>query len=318
MSKRTIRWASLAALGAILGTTAACGSQQASAKTSTNVLAVVNGQDLTVQDWQLATHATDLLQGVTMANTKAAKKKQITELADETAVEQYALKHKWVTKAKAATEAKTFVSENVVASMGGAAKAKTALKKAHLTNASLTEFMTQQMVLQAAFAHQVKNIKAPSNATMLAYYNAHKSIFTSPTQDQMRMILVKKKSLAESLMKQLENGGSWTTLAEKYSIDPGSKNKGGEYGWVDTGAQSGFVTAFYQEMDQLKPGQYGIAHSQYGYHVIEVQATKPGKVESYASVKSQLSSGLLQQNQDIAFQSFMTKIAKAATIKFNA
>lgn len=320
---RAMRWAAGAvAITAILGSAAACGNHSASGKssqpTAAKPLAVVNGQKLTQSNWKVAVHATDLLQGVQMSTSKSAEKQQVKELASEMAVEQYALKQKWVTQAKAAQEAKKFVNENVTTALGGSnAKAKVALKKKNLTMQSLTQFLTQQMELQAAFVRVTKNVKAPTTAQLQSYYNQHKSLFTTPPQDEMRMILVKKKSLAESIMTQLKNGGSWKTLAAKYSLDTYSKKKGGEYGWVNTGPQSGFVTNFYKEMDKLKPGQYGIAHTQYGYHVIEVQATKPSKVQSFSSVKSQLSSSLTQQKQDTAFKNFTKKIAKKTKIKIN-
>ncbi len=316
---RATRWAvSVIGTATMMSFTAACGSQVSAGRPNApGALAVVNGQKLTVNDWKLAINGTDFLQRVTLATNKQAEKQQVQELASDMAVEQYALKKNWVTKGKAQQEAKAFVSGNVLRAFGGTAKTQTALKKQHLTIAGLTQFLTQQMVLEAAFAHAAKNVKAPTNAALQAYYNQHKSLFTSPSQDKMRMILVKRKSLAESLMKQLKSGASWTTLAAKYSLDPGSKKKGGEYGWVSTGPQSGFVTNFYQEMDKLKPGQYGIAHTQYGYHVIEVQATKPGTVQSFASVKQQLASSLMQQKQGSAFQSFTKKIAQEAKIKID-
>lgn len=312
MSKRTIGWTSAAGLALVMVSAAACGAQGPSSSTSTSgALAVVNGQSVTVKDWKLASNATDLLQQVTMATGKSAEKKQVKELADELAVEQYAMKHHWITKAKAASEAKAFVAQNVVTALGGSAKATTALKSKHLTQASLTTFMTGQMELQAAFARTVKSIATPTVAQLKSYYNSHQALFV---QDQMRMILVSKLSLAESLMTQLKNGGSWSALAKKYSLDTYSKNKGGEYGWVNTGPSSNFVAPFYQEMDKLAPGQYGIAHSQYGYHVIEVQATRH---TPFATVQSQLSTGLLQQKQDAAFQQFMNHVSTAAHVKVN-
>jgi parvulin-like peptidyl-prolyl isomerase len=288
--------------------TAACGVQGAS-KPPADAVAVVNGQVLTVKDWKLATNATDLLQQVTLPTTKSAEKKQVKELADQLAVQQYALKHHWITRAKAASEANAFVTQNVLTALGGAAKADAALKQQHLTQKSFTSYMTGQMLMEAAFAHVVKSVKTPTTAQLQAYYNTHQSSFS---QDKMRMILVSKLSLAQSIMKQLQNGGSWATLAKKYSLDTYSKNKGGEYGWVSTGPASNFVTPFYVEMDKLKPGQYGIAHTQYGYHVIQVQATR---YEPFATVQAQLSSTLLQTHQDAAFQKFMNTVSKAAHIQ---
>lgn len=311
-NKRAMRMTMMAGTLALLGTAAAaCGTTSAS---GAKPLAVINGQPLTVADWKLAVNATDLMQGVSMSTTKSAEKQQVTELASEVAVEKWALKHHLVTAAKAKQEANLFVTENLETALGGKAKAVAALKKQHMTLASFTQFMVQQMELQAAFAQETKSVKVPASQVQ-AYYNANKSQFTTPPQDEMRMILVKTKPLAQQIEKQLEQGGSWKTLAAKYSQDPASKNKGGEYGWVDTGAQSGFVTPFYQEMDKLKAGQYGIAHTQYGYHVIEVQATRPAGQQSFSAVKSQLTTDLQQQKQDQVFQTFSNKIAKQEHVK---
>ncbi len=316
MSKRAIRMAAMAGTVGLLGTVAAaCGSHPAAAA---QPLAVINGQALTKADWQVAVNATDLLQGVTMATSKTAEKQQVKQLATEVAVEQYALQQHWVTKAKAASEAKTFVEQNATTALGGAKQMQVTLKKQHLSVATFTQFMTQQMELQAAFAHATKGIKPVTKAEALAYYNKNASRFPQPAQDKMRMILVKTKPLAQTIESELKAGGSWTVLAKKYSGDPASKNKGGEYGWVNTGSASGYVPGFYNEMDKLKAGQYGIGYSkQYGYFVIQVQATKPAGTEPFSKVQTQIESGLQQQKQDAAFQSFSNNIAKKFHIKLN-
>lgn len=313
MANRRVRWTGAATLIMILATAQACGTSAS----HVNALATVNGQALTPSAWKLAVNATDLLQQVNMPTNKSAEKQQVKSLASEWAVEQYAVKHHWVTSSKARSEAKLYLNQNVINGLGGAAKAGAVLKQKHLTRSSLMQFLTQQMELQAAYAHAIKGTQAPNAKTVQAYYNAHKSAFTSPAQDEMRMILVKKKNLAESLMTKLQHGASWHALALKYSLDTYSKKKGGEYGWVKTGPQSNFVKPFYVEMDKLKPGQYGIAHTQYGYHVIEVQKTRPGKVQSYASVKQQISNGLLQQQEGKVFQVFSQKVVKGSKIKIN-
>ena len=311
MVNRRVRWTGAAALIMVLATAQACGTSTS----HVDALATVNGQALTASAWKLAVNATDLIQHVNMSTSKSAEKQQVKSLASEWAVEQYALKHHWVTPSKAGSEAQLYLHQNVINGLGGTGQADALLKQKHLTQAGLMQFLTQQMELQAAYAHAIKGTQAPSAKAVQAYYNTHKSMFTSPAQDEMRMILVKTKSLAESLMAKLQHGASWHTLALKYSLDTYSKKKGGEYGWVNTGPQSNFVTPFYVEMDKLKPGQYGIAHTQYGYHVIEVQKSRPGQLQSFAAVKQAISNGLLQQQEGKVFQVFSQKVVKASKIK---
>ncbi len=315
MSKPVKWWVGTAGVAMVLGTAAGCGTHPA-AKPASPTLAVINGQPLTKKEWKVAVNAIGMLQQQTISTSKSAEKQWVKQLAIDASVEQYVLKHHWITTAKAQTEAKQIVNQNLVGNYGSLSATKTALKQAHLSMASMTTFLSQQMELEAAFSHEAKLVKAPTQAQLLAYYSVNKSQFTTPIKDEMRMILVKTDSLAKSLMTQLQQGGSWKTLAQKYSLDTSSKGKGGEYGWVDTGSQSGFVTPFYTEMDKLKPGQYGIAHTQYGYHVIEVQATKPATVQSFGSVKKEISATLLQQAQDTAFQTFSNKIAKKSHITY--
>jgi len=318
MSKRSIRLGMLAGLVALVGTTlAACGTQTSTQASGAKPLAVINGEAMTKADWHTAVYATDLLQGVSLPTTKSAEKEQVQELASEIVVEQWALKHHVVTLAAAKTNAEKFMNENVRDALGGPSKEKAALAKDHLTVSSLTQFMVKQMELQAVFSQETKAVPAVTATQAEAYYNAHKSEFVTPSQVEMRMILVKTKPLAEKIEAELEHGGSWMTLAKEYSLDTYSKDKGGEYGWVDTGAASNFVKPFYVEMDMLKPGQYGIAHSQYGYHVIEVQAARAGSNETFASVKTNLETELLNQKRNAVFETFSNKVEKASKITIN-
>lgn len=315
MGHVTRRLGLIALLSLLPITTAACGRVQPSAGSpSDHLLAVVNGQPISQSQWLAAVHATDVLRQFTLSTTPAARRREVQQLTGEIVVEQYALKHHWVTVSKAQQEASEFLSENVINAFGNKTKLANALKEKHLTVESFTTFLVRQMELDAAFAHAAVGVKSPSQAQLRSYYRAHRSLFTRPRQDKMRMILVKNHDFAQTLMKKLQRGASWKVLAARYSLDPASKNVGGEYGWVDTGAASGFVAPFYQEMDKLKPGQYGIADSQYGYHVIEVQATRPPQLEKFSAVASALASNLLQQRQMAAFATFTKRIEKTSRI----
>ncbi len=86
------------------------------------------------------------------------------------------------------------------------------------------------------------------------------------------------KAKAEDLAKQLKadpmNDQLWRDLAAKNSDDPGTKDKGGDLGWVSTG--SGFVKEFEQGMYALSDGQVSDAvKSSFGYHIIQRMASRP-------------------------------------------
>src|SRR2546422_3263817 len=84
----------------------------------------------------------------------------------------------------------------------------------------------------------------------------------------------KAADIAKQLQADPKNDQLWKDLAAKSSDDPGSKDQGGELGWVN--ASSGFVKEFTDAMYLLADGQVSDpVKSQFGYHVIQRIATRP-------------------------------------------
>lgn len=83
------------------------------------------------------------------------------------------------------------------------------------------------------------------------------------TQDAVN----KAKLKADSLLAVIKKGGSFDKLAKEYSIDPGSKDKGGDLGWFREGQM---VKPFNDACFNGKKGEYTIVETQFGYHIINV------------------------------------------------
>ena len=90
---------------------------------------------------------------------------------------------------------------------------------------------------------------------------------TKATAAEWAAALAKAKAARAALVKP---GASWTSVAKTYSDDPGSKNLGGDIGWLDP-ASAQVVPEFLKAIQTLRLNQISEpVKSQYGYHIIQV------------------------------------------------
>ncbi|MFN0041186.1 MAG: SurA N-terminal domain-containing protein [Burkholderiales bacterium] len=95
------------------------------------------------------------------------------------------------------------------------------------------------------------------------------------------------KMQAEDLLKQIKaQPAKFAELAGKFSKDPGSAEKGGDLGFFARGLM---VKPFDDVAFSLKVGELaGPVETQYGYHLIRLDAIKPGTAEPLAKLKDQI------------------------------
>ncbi len=75
-------------------------------------------------------------------------------------------------------------------------------------------------------------------------------------------------SVANAIMAQLQSGANFAQLAQRYSHDPGSAQKGGDLGWADPRM---FVGEFKSAVEGASLNKaIGPFKTQFGYHIIEV------------------------------------------------
>ncbi len=116
----------------------------------------------------------------------------------------------------------------------------------------------------------------------------------SGTEYRARHILVEKEDDAKKLIAELKAGAKFEDLAKKNSKDPGSAENGGD---LDFASATAYVPEFSQAMVKLKKGEVTPepVKTQFGYHVIRLDDTRPAKFPPLAEVKPQLEQRLSQQ-----------------------
>ena len=86
------------------------------------------------------------------------------------------------------------------------------------------------------------------------------------------------KAKAESLLVEVRKGGDFEQIAKRESMDPSSKELGGDLGWNRRGQM---VAEFERWMFALAPGQTSpVVETTFGYHIIRVDRVQPGEVKA--------------------------------------
>src|SRR6202795_560944 len=110
---------------------------------------------------------------------------------------------------------------------------------------------------------------------------------------------------AEDVLKQAKKGTNFEELAKKYSEDPGSKDKGGDLGWLMQGQT---VPEFEKTAFGLEKGKISdLVKTQYGFHIIKVLDKETAHTKPFEEVKDSIKTPLLltkadKQASDVADQ----------------
>ncbi|EXJ13229.1 peptidylprolyl isomerase [Imhoffiella purpurea] len=115
----------------------------------------------------------------------------------------------------------------------------------------------------------------------------------SRTEFKARHILVKEEDEAKKIIKKLDKGDDFEELAKKNSLGPTAKN-GGELGWFDP---SQMVAPFAEAVAEMEPGDYSKepVHTQFGWHVINLQETRKAKPPTFEEAKPRLTAAVKRQ-----------------------
>lgn len=152
--------------------------------------------------------------------------------------------------------------------------------------------LAKQAVLIRAFLSDYVKANPVSEAQLKAEYELIKANLGN-TEYKARHVLVEKEDDAKAIIAKLDKGEKFSELA-KQSKDPGSKDKGGELGWSSPTA---YVKSFGEALTKLKKGEYTKTpvKSDFGYHVIQLDDSRPMTPPPFEQVKPQLQQRASQQ-----------------------
>ena len=170
--------------------------------------------------------------------------------------------------------------------------------QAHIVN-----YRTQEQVALEYLELDASTLQMPTSideATLRQRYDEQKNRFIEPEQRLASHILINVPANADAAAEKAVQakvatlaaqarapGADFAALARASSQDEGSKNLGGDLGWLSEKviAQKAFASALYA----LKPGQISDpVRSNEGWHIIQLRDVRPGRQIPFESVRADL------------------------------
>lgn len=151
------------------------------------------------------------------------------------------------------------------------------------------ETMLQQKLMESLRDQGKIKPVTPTEKQMRDFYEANKArMGKRPATISFKQIVIgprpdsaakaKALALADSIYAALKEGADFATAARRFSQDPGSREQGGELGWLRRGPP--LAPEFEKVAFQLKPGVISRpVESPFGYHIIQVQRAQPAEID---------------------------------------
>lgn len=188
------------------------------------------------------------------------------------------------------------------------AQLQQALAQQGMSEQDLRDILRQQLIVKKAVDATIH----VTDKQLSDYLAQNHALLDQQAQVRARHILVGTLASAQMIESKLKSGGDFAALAKQYSTDPGTKDKGGELGFFTKGAM---VKEFSDAAFSMKPGQTSApVHSPYGWHIIQVEETKPAMVATVANSRQKILDNMLAAQEQTQYPAFMDKVMRGANI----
>ena len=155
----------------------------------------------------------------------------------------------------------------------------------------------KDILASMAIGETVKGVEV-TEEEMKTFYEENSNYFEQGATVSAKHILVKEEAKCQEILEEIVAGKAFEVAAQEYSTCP-SGQKGGDLGEFGKGQM---VKEFEEAAFNAEIGQVvGPVATQFGYHLIKVEAKNEATVTPFEEVKEQIRRNLLQQKQNKAY-----------------
>jgi peptidyl-prolyl cis-trans isomerase C len=191
-----------------------------------------------------------------------------------------------------------------------------ALSQFGYTEAAFREEVRTSLLVRKVQEDVVGDV-GPTEEEVQDFYDENKATqFTIPERRCIRHILFTEdeEDTADEVQQELEDGGDFTELAEEYSKDPGTKDRGGELGCQPEG---GFVPEFDEAAFGAEEGDIvGPVETDFGFHIIEVTDIQEEEETPLEEAAPEIEERLSEQDQASEFDAWIQSQLEERNVEY--
>lgn len=174
-----------------------------------------------------------------------------------------------------------------------------------------------RLIVQKLLGSMKKEVVPVTEEDIKQYFEENQAQFQTRKQIRVRHVLLKDEAEAKKVLKEVKaRGADFAALAQKYSQDRGTKNRGGDLGYFSPGRM---VRQFEDVAFSLEnPGDISdVVKTPFGYHIIKLEDKKPAEPKSLEQVKGEIRRRLSSQRQTESQEKFLEEIKSRTRLEIN-
>ena len=203
-----------------------------------------------------------------------------------------------------------------------------ALKQEGITEVELRRNLERSMMVSQVQRNEVIEKIAVSEAETRAFYEEHRTEFTTPAELTLREILIEvptsdrgvnvaqddeARAKAEEIRKRLQSGEPFPRLAAEFSASP-SKANGGLIGPIKSGELAPQLQTL---LDKVPVGGLAdVIRTTAGYQVLKVESRSDTKIRTFDDARSAIVDRVIDSKRRAALQRYLDGLRETADIKW--
>ncbi len=180
--------------------------------------------------------------------------------------------------------------------------------------------LKKQIIIEQVINQEITGKIHPDPDDLKNYYEAHKENYQEPRQVKFKHILVDKQDKAEALLKRIDGGESFESVAKAESLDKETKDEGGVVdAWLTekdsipgVGFNEGFSTFLF---DETAPSQAKVIPSKIGFHIVSVVERKEAEAKPFENVGEQVEFDYRRDKEAVITQELLMNLVQSKEVQ---